>query len=594
MRYGDDTFGNTHHLSAWHRANPKSHYYWGSYPWLMYLRTGRSPWRRYGQTYTLYSADRAFRHHTDESSGRIAGEEYHYDNSEIHWIGGWYGYPGGAMPMGNITDRHDYVYQYWLTGDRRPLDVLTTWAEGFDAQIKAGDQWLQRMVDAGPYGNWSRNIGGALNRFCIYYEATWDERFLKYAEMMAKTFHGLNVREGECGTKGDASGTPSCHWHSAWVYEGLFRYYMLTGDEAVKKTAIDYCRAATDLGAGFGAGGNESGILNWCTYGYELTRDPLFLELGRRMVDREMSAWVSQSAFKPGGRKFRVVTMPRFLGAMASAPEEWRSRNLPTSHRGLSLDLRYYHPNWGGKTKRVFLLDETDQPFSIHFAAFQAGTFAVFDPDGKLVANTEIDWLKSIRATLAVPKDGKKGTYTLMCVAPGKTYYSKRWWDYPAHLNIIACDLGKIVYEASSRRGEDLAFRARAWYFSVPAGAKEVEAHWRPAAKEGAGQRHFVVEEVGGPYRQSTRDMTPENHHSAEAYGDFYRYTFRIPPADRDRMFRCEPLHERHRVLVHESGSPGRGFVVIGAPPYVATSPESYFVPRVPSEYEQVEAGSGG
>ena len=593
-RWGETTWDNTEYQAAWHRAKPKSHYFWGSYPWIQYFRTGKDRWRQYGEGYTLYSADMVFRHHTDRSIGRIAGEEYHYDNSEIHWLGGYTSAPGGAICFDNITDRNDYVYQYWLTGDRRPLDVLKMWAEQYAAEPGAGKAWLETMAKAGPYGNTGRNIGGALRRLCLWYEATWDPRFLEYAAILARSFYDLDVRQAETNGRDDKRGIPDFHLHSAWIYEGLYQYVCLTGDAKVKKTLLDYLTAATNLGAGFHTGGTESGSLNWCSYGYELTKDTLYLDLGRRMLDREMAAWVSREAFQAAGRKFRVVSTPRFIGTMMNAPESWRAANIPTDRRGGGLDLVYFQPDWNGATKRVYLLDEDDRAFTIHFGAFQAGTFAVFDPDGKLVAKTDpIDWHQSIRATLSVPKDGKKGTYTLMALNVGETYYGKRWQEYAAEMNVIRCDLPKVVYEAPSVLGGQKFFTARSWCFIVPAGAAGVEVHWRPAPVEADGQRHFAVSEVGGVWRASTADMTPVNRSDANG-ADFNRYTFRIPPAPKERIFRCEPLHEAHTLLAREAYNSGyglkQGFAIVGAPAYVGTSPESCFVPTPPKEYEKVSA----
>jgi len=592
--WGESTFENTAFQPSWHRAKPKSHYYWGSFPWLMYFRTGDIGWLRYAQTYTLYSADMAFRHHTDEATGRTAGEEYHYDNSEIHWIGGWYGYPGGAIPMANICDRDDYIYQYWLTGDRRAWDILQMWAEQFDAQLNVGSKHLQMLVEGQPYGNWTRNIGGALNRLSSYYVATWDERFLKHADSLARLFRGFDLRASLERSAKDAEPNPqavlSNTWYWNWLFEGLHRYYRATGDEEIRDALVDSCRVAADLSAGWSAG--KCFTLKWCTYGCALTGDALFLDLGRRTVDAEMARWVRRRSFQPGSTKFRVVSLPRFIGAMASAPEDWKSRNLPMDRKGGTLVLLYYHPkaagfpHWKNKTQPVYLQDEKDEPFTIHFAAYQGGVFALFGPDGRIAAEAAIDWRKNMRGTVQIPRDGKTGTYTLAYVRQLGRFSSTRWWDYPAHLTIIDCDLPKIVYPVSATPGGGQYFVARSWYFGVPAGAKGVEAHWRPNTFELYGQRDFSVAEAAGLYRRSTRDLTPVNNHGPGRYWDFNRYTFEIPPSDKQRIFRCELSCDRGRFSLGDEIKSGNGFVIIGAPPYVSTNPEAWFVPKLPAQYE--------
>ncbi len=602
----DLTFENTAGQPQWHRAKPKSHYYWGSFPWIQYFRTGNVRWLRYAQRYTLYSSDQVMRHHTDESTGRRAGEIYHYDNSELHWIGGWYGYPGGAMAAGNIPDREDCIYQYWLTGDRRAWDNLRMWAEQFDETIEGGNAHIKRLIAGQPYGNWTRNIGGLLDRLSFYYMATWDERFLKHASSLANLFRDFDFKASLSKNSKDAEpkamSVVANSWYWNWLFQGLFRYYKATGDEEIKQKSIECYRTATEIGAGLPGG--KCFTLNWAIYGYELTKDPFFLKLGKNMVDHEIDNWARRRSFQPGAHKFRVVSMPRMIGTMAatwsrrsaaSERENSKPANLPTN-RHPSLGLLYWHPNaasfphWKNKTQSVYLFEEEDQDFSIHFAAFRGGNFAVFDPDGKIAASAEVKWHENMRKKIEIPADDKSGTYTLSWMMDSGPFFSKRWYDYPSHLYILETNLNKVVYPVASYPGGAAHFTARSWYFGVPAGAKNVEVHWRPNTFEKHGQRNFTISETSGKWSASSKDRTPVNNHGpGTQYWDFDRFTYPIPESDEERFYFCESLCEQGRYSLADENRLPRGFVIRGAPPYISTSPESWFVPKLPKKYERLE-----
>jgi hypothetical protein len=572
---------------VWHRAKPKSHYWLGSFPWTMYYRTGQRQWLDYARRYTLYSAERAHCHHDSGTPQYVLGQEYHYDNSEIHWLGGGRGNPNQTMVMNPLMDHQDYVYAYWLTGDRRTLDILKLWGEMFKALMAKDESFLKRYEDGGPFGGYHRTLGGFIDRLCIVYEATWDPGYLPYATRLASLFRGVdasaNVRTGQ---KGAEPSDDLYTWYVNWLYEGLWRYYQITGDEGIKDALLSYCRASTDYSGGFVCGGVGVGNVRWCAYGYELTGETFYLDLGRRMLDREVAAWVSAETMSPGGRKFLSLAMPHFMGVAAeTAPQAWKASNLPTHLNGHSIDYVVFHPDISEDLRPVFLLEEEDRPWKVHFAAHQTGKFAIFDPDGNAVATLDVDWRKSIRGEMSVPKDGKSGTYSLVCLGLNPTPYGQphRLSDgggYLAWVNILHCDLKKIVYSAPSSTGRHIGFDARSWCFGVPAGAKGVEVHWQPPGLESNGQRDFVIEEVDGPFRISSAEVP------ADPSGGFPIHKFKIPPADKERVFVCKSSTDRNRILTHAAHNGRRRFAIVGAPPWISADPEGYFVPVRPKRYQ--------
>lgn len=547
---GAGIFENTSGERAWHRAKPKSHYFWGMLPWQMYFRTGDADWLRYSQTYTLYSADRGFKHYDGE--GVLAGQEYTYDNSEIHWIGGYQGVVGGTEHTHNLMDRADCIYQYWLTGDRRPMDVLRMWAENFDKRWDPKEEFYQ--ADKALVGNTIRNTGGRLRRVTLFYEATWDERFRKHAENSARIFPGADSARNE-GV-----------WMTAWLHEGLFRYWKVFGDERIKQAGISFCLQQLRRGGmTFEHTERENGLLDWCTFGYEYTGDTRYLDTGRRIVDRLVAPGVSRRALHPGAEKFATVTLPRFLGAMANAPADWRASNLPMQEHP-TLDFSYsgrYLP----KAPRIFMLKEKDSEFTLEFNAGYGGRFVLTAPDGVQAGTVFIDAnenAKDARGRITVAKDGKTGVYTLRC-----TEYSEK--DVPPgtrpHLNILRCDLSKVVYEMPAAA---TGFVARSWCFGVPPGKDNIEVRYAPSEEDTAAGIPFVMSQVGGNFRFDTGTAG-------------YQCEYRIPiqPTDTLRLFRCVRKSPRH--VLRDVNTKGMyvapTFALKGAPSLVSTTPDAYFVP---------------
>jgi hypothetical protein len=546
--YGDSTFENTAGQPSWHRAKPKSHYQWGMLPWQMYFRTGDPVWRRYAQTYTLYSADRGFRHHSGDD---LPGQEYPYDNSEVHWLGGWQGAPGGTIHIHNLLERNDCIYQYWLTGDRRPMDVLRMWAESYNKRWSPNEVYYR--PDEALVGNNIRNTGGRLRRVVSFYEATWDERFRKHAENCAAVFPGA----ASADKVGDAV------WFTTWMHEGLFRYWKVFGDERIRQAALSYCRYQSNRWGGMFFGGNESGILDWCAYGYEYTGDTLYLDLGRRVVDRLIAPWVSRRSLHPGAEKLAVVTLPRFMGYMAHAPAEWRARNLPTHERS-TLDF-HYSGRYLPKAPAILLLDDKDAEFSLEVATSHGGRFVLTAPDGVEAGALTIDTKTSVRGGIKTPRDGKSGVYALRCVE-----YPEK--DVPPGvrpvLSVVRCDLDKVVYEAAGVIGAGLP--ARSWCFGVPAGAEKAAVHICPGIFETIGGVPYAITQANGGFRFET---------GAAGYAP--NYTVAIPPAAADRVFRFGPVYRRHAVLPNPMSGwdPGLYFQVSGAPQVMSTQPEAWFAP---------------
>ncbi len=451
----------------WRRARPKAHYGWSTYAPAMYYRTGDRRYLKYAQEYTHYSADAGFCFHDNPATKDFEGGEFGYNNSEIHWMGG--------AEVTALQGREDAVYLYWMTGERRMLDAALMWAEQSEryeeTQVANGGGFFKSLEREGPYGNTRRNLGLLLQRWSILYAATWDVRWKERADRIAETFRQIDFSRDK-----PEEVQNYLQFHASWVLEGLDFYHQLTGDPRIREVLLDFCRQAMRRGLGFSSGGRESGSLNFYSYGYLLTQDPAFLRVGQNAVTRALADWACPEALSPGG-KWTVQTLPRFLGVTMKAPPEFRARTLPSHARGLIVQ-------WPADHHACFL-EGKDGPISIQFASLAGGSYALFDPDGRVCARTELSYATSLSGKLETPADGKTGVYTLQHQTPEKGLHY-----------IISHSFDKVVYELP-RPGTLWMPIARSFVVQQKAGQPASLTLRRPAG-DWASDRPDRLVELGG------------------------------------------------------------------------------------------------
>lgn len=542
-------------LGRWHRARPKSHYGWGTFAWLNYFRTAQRPYRDYARIYTLYAADRAMCHHT--AHGRIAGAEYHYDNSEIHWMGGWHGSPGGDIPSSNLQQKDDFVFNYWLTGDRRTLDVLEMWGEQIVNTNGDNDAWLKPFLEI-KHGNLNRNAGMMLHRLCMLYQATWDDRIGAMADKLADAFAEIDTMEKlravEVGNNGDWT------WHasSGWAYDGLWQYHQLTGDERIRHTLELYCRRAAEFLSGC-ARGDEYRTFSALTYGYELTGDTLYLDLGKAACDRLVGQWIHSASFNPGPKHDNVVMM-RFVGAMANAKDY-----TPRDH----IDFRYAdrsRPNLD--PSRAHLRETVDGAWSIDVVFDSGGTFVVTRPDGEVAVRREVDRLDGSLVTLEIPADGMTGDYVLSSegITDAVNKYLHHSFTPYACVMRKPADM-KMVVRVPQQPHVQNPLRGRAFYFQAPADRDDMAVLLAPVEGEA---RRYTVEQIDGDWHASTDDLMLDGAGV---------YTISLPRDSQPRMYRlsAEVPADAYYTFVENSN----GMIAFrNIPPYVSASPNEWFAPQ--------------
>lgn len=565
------TYADDAGMEPWLRARPRSHYGWGGLQWLQYLRTGRREWLRYAQTYTLYSADRAHVHHTGNK--KIAGTEYHYDNSEVPWLGGYHRDPGGSITASNLQGKDDYLYEYWLTGDRRPYDVLLLW----------GNMILDDFAHGGKWGTWNklevgndvRNCGMNLHRVMMLYQATWDPRYLQLANHISIGLKAVDSMETLTQIEDGGTEQPF-DTAKGWAYEGMWVYWNLTKDEAMKKALLIFIDRERRYEGGLG---NGYGAARAFTYGYHLTGDILYLNLARAINDYMVAEGVSPRSFEPGN-KVNINALVRSLGTMATAPPTWRNANLPTHEHGRTITFYYFAPDntFGYKATRVYFNERTDGAWNFDAAFSHGGHIVVYRPDGKIATEITLDRLKppNLRYNrllhFTVPKDGLTGTYIMQCVEPSANLKAERDPGHQPWAKVIHSDLPLVIDMPATTQFNP--YLARALYFRVPAAARDAAV----VLGEFDFQRNVTVRDMGSAWQSSAQGAVPTMAGTV---------TLAIPAATTDRMmgvfFEIPPDRYFQEMAFPARGLPGYiGWN--GVPPYVAANPEDYFVPQIPAQ----------
>ena len=547
----------------WHRARPKSHYQWGRYPWVQFMRSGKREWLLYAQTFTLYSADRAHAHYT--GNGRDNGAEYHYDNSVVPWMGGHRFSPEGDQIASNLQAKDDYVYAYWLTGSRRALDVLKANGELLIDNHAKGGSW-SNYPPGFSRGNDIRNAGMQLERVMMLYQATWDERYLPIAKRLGDAFVALDTQEKVAEAE---ENPPEGTYHQAasWAYQGMWFYDRVVGDPAFRKALMAFIERARDYNPMSASSGNVRAF----TYGYLLTKDPIYLDLGRASWDYLVAIGITPTIFNPGGKQ-GLSPMPGFLGLIATASESWRNANLPTNERGGVLTWRYAY--WGEnphmQPTRAFFRETTDQPWSFVLVTSNGGTFAVFNPEGKIIATQTLDPAVRKWAKFEIPSDGMSGDYTLMCVTPKALYRQPPFPEMQPEARVLQCDLPMVAGSIDLQQMNLIT--GRSLHVQVDPQAEQASVFLGPLdPNRSAG----LIDSADG-WSISTADLPPlQGGH----------YTLKIPASKAGA-----------RLQISFSANPEEYYPILagypcylslnGLLPYIAVNAKDFFVPKIPASYE--------
>lgn len=558
---------------VWHRARPKSHYQWGRYPWLQFMRSGNRDWLRYAQTFTLYSADRAHSHF--EGNGRHNGSEYHYDNSVVPWMGGYRFQPGGDQIASNLQSKDDYVYAYWLTGSRHALDVLKANGELLIANHLAGGSWT-KYPPGFSRGNDIRNAGMQLERVMMLYQATWDERYLPIAKRLGDAF--LPLTSTELVAKAETN-PPEGVFHQAasWAYQGMWFYDRVVGDPAFRNALMGFILRARDYNPIYAYSGNTRAF----TYGYLLTHDPLYLDIARTAWDYMSATGITRINFNPGGQQ-GLSPMPGLLGLFQTAPKDWQEKNLPLDKRGGTISWRYAYWNNGPTVKgtRAYFHETSDQPWNFTLLTSHGGTFAVYNPQGHIIATCVLDPEQIKWSQFKIPADGMTGDYTVMCVAPSDKILKTVHAETQPEARIVASDLPLVVDTLDTR--QQLLLYAPSLYFKVDVNAAESNIFMGPLDAKRIAILESNSQEGQTAWMTSTAGQMPRQ-------GGYYM--IEIPPEQAGKLLRLTFKADARQYYTQYQGYP-KIMRLNGILPYVSANAKDYFVPQLPAKYDAYKPAS--
>jgi hypothetical protein len=192
--------------------------------------------------------------------------------------------------------------------------------------------------------------------------------------------------------------------------------------------------------------------------------------------------------------KFDTVSMPLFIGIMASADDAWKARSLPLHQRGNTLTYRSFDTTSSLErhAAHVYFRETADVAWSVDAIFADSSKVQMIAPDGRVIATVTIDAEVDKRAHFTVPSDGQSGDYMLACVA------AKPQRRPVSFGRIIRSDL-PFVYDSTKANYTQPTGIVRAAYFQQPAQVSlQVLVEWRTP------QRHLDVINAQGEVLAST------------------------------------------------------------------------------------------
>ncbi|MDP6504336.1 MAG: hypothetical protein QF886_12010, partial [Planctomycetota bacterium] len=322
-----------------------THYGFPNAPWLLYYRSGKRKYLQFAEANARHCMDIDRCHFGDEKV-RYKGGHYYCDWSFIHW---------NRSTEDHINyDKLEYMlYCYYMRGYRRALSVMKDWAELSLRYYLAGNEKRPLRMIRPPRLKNIRHYGPPLGNLTELYRVTWDERYIGAARNWAKALVDMHPKKDE-------------DWKNLgalqFCWEGMANYVRLTKDPAPTEAMASYAeRGVKDV--------VRHGSLGDAAYGYEVTVDARFLEIGKarllQLVSNTCSGpeaakrgtsgnWVS------GNHPYSMRSIPPLLAGFVSARDAWKARHLPLTVTNQSFHLA------GPRLPLIYLKASSKGPAKCH------------------------------------------------------------------------------------------------------------------------------------------------------------------------------------------------------------------------------------
>jgi len=553
--YGMIHYGDVHYHVLWDEANKR----WNPRPWRCWASRFYGfpvmPWIRFARTadpkYLLFGLDNA-KHVMDIDMTHVTGkvEGYPYAKRRGGRFGGNGGiihYAGNVYDIGCDTHLDHLLYAYYLTGYRRAWDMV---------QEEAGDYLdLERRKASGVlrrYGH--RMTGGAMRAFIALYRATWDERYLKLAERMAKFCYENQSPDG------------TIRHDDVYMVPGMFTYYQATGDPRMRELLLRCMRKLAETAMPM------TDPRGYSFYGpamaYFVTGDPSYLGRSVWWMDRfvecvDDSADPLQRGRTRGHWDYCHLTLhlmygPYLLEALAQygKPVEPKGINPLTSGEVLcrrddreAFTLRARWSCYDGRLSRGKALSRWGE-----YCKRNKMTARVVIRDANLreVASQDfaLDGARGGDVALTVPA-GPPGVYRL-AVESGHAL--------PMKLLLVGSTLDKCVFPVS----DAYVACGDAYYFQVPKGRRQFKLGLKIQAMRTT-MRAFVRDPEGRVA------ATWEKQLGSSPLWKYDTIEWKVPPGQDGKLwsFSVEP----------RGADAERIYVKLDGPRYLATARSAFFVP---------------
>jgi hypothetical protein len=447
----DWTFGNKfaggRTATLW-RYWDSTHYGFPNSPWLLWFRSGDRKYLEFAEANARHCMD-IDRCHFGDGKDRHKGGHYYCDWSIIHWT--------GRTETHINYDKLEYMlYAYYMRGYRRGLEVMKDWADLHLRCYRDGKDQdpFQMMLPAKTRIKDIRHYGPPLGNMTELYRATWNERYLNAAKDWAAALVEMCPMTDD-GWK-DLGEIQFC-------WEAMNTWADFVGDRSFRESLTAYARAGVN-------GRHDSGSFGDAVSGYVGTGDTRFLDAGKARLMQLLScintsddarARGSTGSWSCGSHPYSMRSLPFFVQAMASAPQEWRELNLPLIATNRTMHM-------AGPRLPVLHVKSSGGTATLHLRLGLKQALSLTGADGGALSHIEAATPPQV-SVIRLP-EGATGTHVIRFpLRP-----TRREGDYieRGNVDVVGVENARLTVAPCTEDGKFCVFGPR-FHFMVPPGTEE-------------------------------------------------------------------------------------------------------------------------